>query len=149
MRLTHFTDYSLRVLIYLGLNQDRLVTIEEIAGAYDISRNHLMKIVHHQAQNGVIETVRGKGGGMRLGRLPADIGIGDIVRDTEQDMALVACFDQAHDGECKIESACFLRHALREAQDAFYRTLDNYTLADLLRPKARLSALFGMPDPAD
>ncbi|WP_336084040.1 RrF2 family transcriptional regulator [Thalassospira sp. CH_XMU1448-2] len=148
MRLTHFTDYTLRVLIYLGLHQDRLVTIDEIANAYEISRNHLMKIVHHQARTGVIETVRGKGGGMRLGRVPSEIGIGKIVRDTEQDMALVACFDPAHHGECRIESACFLRHALMEASNAFYRTLDSYSLADLLKPQAQLSSLFSQSSPS-
>ena len=145
MRLTYFTDYTLRVLIYLGLHQDRLVTINEIACAYEISRNHLMKIVHHQSQKGVIETVRGKGGGMRLGLLPSEICVGDIVRDTEQDIALVACFDPAHHGECRIESVCSLRHALMQASAAFHRTLDNYSQADLLRPRTQLSELFSLP----
>ncbi|WP_339858469.1 Rrf2 family transcriptional regulator [Thalassospira alkalitolerans] len=145
MRLTHFTDYTLRVLIYLGLNQSRLVTIDEIANAYDISRNHLMKIVHQQARVGVIKTIRGKGGGMQLGKIPDKICIGDIVRNTEQNMALVECFDPQNTSKCKIESACALRHALMQATIAFYRVLDNYSLNDLLHPKAQLSALLDIP----
>jgi Rrf2 family nitric oxide-sensitive transcriptional repressor len=144
MRLTTFTDYTLRVLMYLGLQQDRRSTIAEIARAYGISENHLMKVVHYGGTQGLLETVRGKGGGVRLRRDPADIRIGELVRDTEAETALVECF-QAGGSDCRIAPACALRGALTEAQEAFFRALDRYTLADLLRPRARLAPLLGSP----
>jgi|TARA_R110002072_G_scaffold11431_18_gene51697 Rrf2 family nitric oxide-sensitive transcriptional repressor len=147
MRLTGFSDYTLRVLIYLGLNPDRLITIDEIATAYDISRNHLMKIVHHQAKRGTIVTVRGKGGGMRLGLTPEQINVGRLVRETEQNMALVECFNPARSGCCKIESVCVLRGALNRATEAFYDVLEQYCLADLIAPQRQLCQLLGIDDP--
>ncbi len=141
MRITRYTDYSLRVLIYVALQQDRLCTIREIAEAYDISRNHLMKVVHELNLMGYLETVRGKHGGLRLG-LPAQrINIGALVRDTEQDLALVECFDD--DNRCVITPACRLKNVLSDALKAFFAVLDQYTLADLLpenkrRPLLRL-----------
>lgn len=143
MRLTGFSDYTLRVLIYLGLQQDGLSRIDEIAEAYDISRNHLMKVVHYLARREIIQTVRGKGGGMRLSRAPAEINIGQLVRETERNMAIVECFDPDKTGRCKIESACRLRGALGRAMEAFYRTLEEYTLADLIAPQAQLADLLG------
>ncbi|BAU47936.1 Rrf2 family transcriptional regulator [Sulfurifustis variabilis] len=144
MRLTTFTDYTLRVLMYLGLQEGRLSTIAEIARAYRVSENHLMKVVHYGATRGLLETVRGKGGGVRLGRTPEEIRIGELVRETEADTALVECFG-AGNSDCRIAPACALRGVLGEAQEAFFRSLDRYTLADLLRPRARLAPLLKAP----
>ena len=145
MHLTQFTDYSLRVLIYLGLRGDRgLCTIHDIAGQYGISENHLMKVVHGLSRLGYVDAVRGRNGGLRLARDPAAISIGAVVRATEDDMALVECFDSARN-ECRITEACTLRHALGEAHQAFFRVLDGYRLSDLLRPKARLARLLKIP----
>lgn len=134
MKLTLRTDYALRTLIYLGLHPDRLASIKEIATAYEISENHLVKVVHHLGQKGLIETIRGKGGGIRLRGEAKDIRIGDVVRMTEDDMALVQCFqspDSASSG-CLLTNACLLQGLLQEALDAFMAKLDAHTLADLL-----------------
>src|SRR5690606_31457189 len=133
MRLTLYTDYSLRVLMYAGLKQDGLATIPEIARSYGISRNHLMKIVHQLGLLGYRETVRGKRGGIRLAKPPSEINLGEVVRRMEDDMALVQCFGTALPG-CPIASACVLRSVLDEALDAFLAVLEGYTLADLLVP---------------
>lgn len=146
MRLTTFSDYALRVLIYLGSAGDRLATIDQIAGAYGISRNHLMKVVHHLAQRGYVETLRGKGGGMRLARAPAAIGVGEVVRATEDSLALVECFESGT-SDCRITRACALRHALAEALEAFLAVLDRYTLADLVAPARPLTRVLGLPAP--
>jgi Rrf2 family nitric oxide-sensitive transcriptional repressor len=143
MRLTSFTDYTLRVLIYLGTHQreGHLATIGDIAAAYGISENHLMKVVHHLAQEGHVETVRGKGGGMRLARSPEKINIGEVVRGAEEDLALVECFQQ--DGPpCPIASACTLSGLMERALGAFFEVLDRQTLADLLEPRAQLVRIF-------
>jgi len=143
MRLTIFTDYSLRVLIYLGAQRDteRLATIGDIASTYGISENHLMKVVHHLAKEGYIETTRGKGGGMRLARAPERINIGTVVRGTEEDFALVECF-QAGNRNCPIIPVCVLPPVLDRALQAFFRELDGQTLAGLLQPKAKLVKIF-------
>ena len=143
MRLTIFTDYTLRVLIYLGAHrrESRLATIGDIASAYGISENHLMKIVHHLARQGYVETVRGKGGGMRLARAPEGINIGDVVRGAEKDLALAACC-QRRKVDCPIAPVCALRGVLERAMNAFLDVLDRQTLADLLEPRARLIGIF-------
>ena len=140
MRLTTFSDYSLRVLMYLGVHGERLATIGEVAKAYGVSENHLVKVVHHLAQRGYIETIRGKGGGMRLARQPERINVGEVVRGTEENLALVECFDKAT-SNCRIESACLLKGALGRAVGAFFGVLDEYTLDDLLVTKPKLSKM--------
>jgi len=143
MRLTTFTDYTLRVLIYLGTQQGeaRRATIGDIATAYGISENHLMKIVHHLAQQGYVETTRGKGGGMRLARTPEEINIGDVVRGAEEDLAVVECF-QKDNQNCPIVHACTLRGILGSAMNAFFEVLDSHTLTDLLKPRRQFMGIF-------
>ena len=145
MHLTQYTDYSLRVLIYLGLQPaDRLSTIHDIADHYGVSENHLMKVVHGLSRLGYVDAVRGRGGGLRLAQKPQAISIGAVARATEDDRALVECFD-AERNTCRITEACALRHALGEATAAFLHVLDEYRLSDLLRPKARLVQLLNIP----
>ena len=107
MRLTLWTDYALRTLIYVGANGDRRSTIAEIAAGFDISKTHLMKVVSRLGQKGYIATVRGRGGGIKLGRPPAEIGVGAVLRDTEEDLAVIGCL--AETGFCRIEGCCVLR----------------------------------------
>jgi Rrf2 family nitric oxide-sensitive transcriptional repressor len=148
MRLTVYTDFSLRVLMYLAVRPERRPTISEIASTYGISKNHIMKVVHQLGVAGYIETVRGKNGGMRLARLPQDIVLGEVVRRTEPDMALVPCFDPVN-APCVIGPACKLRHALQQARDAFLAVLDDYTVADLTENSQVLDVLYERgPGPA-
>lgn len=141
MRLTTFTDYSMRVLIYLALHpEDELVTSADIAVAHGISKNHLMKVVHYLGQQGYVETVRGKSGGVRLGMQPEQINLGQLVRGTEFSTSLVECF-AADSSRCRIEPACALRGILQRALQAFYAVLDGYTLADVMRNRDQLAAL--------
>lgn len=145
MRLTRYTDYSLRVLMYLGVHQaEELATITEIAECYDISRNHVMKVVYELGQHGYIETLRGKGGGLRLAKPPEDINIGQLVRQTESDLHIVECFSS--EGRCRLSPACVLKGALGEALGAFLRVLDAYTLADLIAPQRDLRTLLAPPN---
>lgn len=131
MRLTTFTDYTIRVLIFLALDREKLTTVGQLASSYGVSRNHLTKVVHYLGQQGYIETLRGKGGGMRLAQNPDGINIGALVRQTERNSVLVECFNP--DGcECRIAPACRLAGVLAEAQEAFYQVLEKYTLADLM-----------------
>jgi Rrf2 family nitric oxide-sensitive transcriptional repressor len=136
MRLTNYSDYSLRVLTYLGLKGEELSTITEIADRYGISRNHIVKIVHQLGQLGYVETLRGKNGGIRLARTPDAINVGEVIRHTEASMDIVECFGDQN--ACVIGCACVLRTAINEALSAFMAVLDGYTLADLLAPRRRL-----------
>lgn len=131
MRLTTFSDYSLRVLMYLALQDDRLATIQEIATAYDISESHLMKVVHQLARSGVVETVRGKGGGLRLALEPAQIRLGQVVRQAEGEGPIVECLS-GEPSRCRIAPVCRLPGVLMRAFNALYAELDRYTLADLM-----------------
>jgi len=141
MRLTTFSDYTLRVLMYLAIHRDRLATIPEIAEAYGISENHLMKVVHQLARARVIESVRGKGGGLRLAREPEAIRIGAIVRASEGETPIVECLSDESPG-CRIAPVCKLQDVLVDAFEALYEKLDRYTLADLVaKPKPLLTAL--------
>lgn len=136
MRLSLYTDYSLRVLMYLGVRNDRLVTIGEIAECYAISRNHVMKVVYELGRVGLLQTVRGKHGGIRLGRRPDQINIGQLIRRTENDLTIAECFGTRN--TCPLVSACVLKGALGEALSAFLAVLDNYTLADLIVPEQEI-----------
>lgn len=133
MQLTRFTDYSLRVLIYLGAHPDAQATVAAIAAEYGISRHHLTRVVHQLGLKGYIETLRGKGGGFRLARSPGLIRIGDVVRDMETGFELAECF-RPGESNCRLLPACALKPVLAEAGRAFLASLDRYTLADLLPP---------------
>ena len=130
MHITRYTDYSLRVLIYLAINQEKISTISDIATSYDISKNHLMKIVQQLNQRGYVLATRGKNGGLKLNQPAADINIGSLVREIEDKNKLVECFGE--DNKCVITPSCQLKQVFAEAQDNFFKTLDAYTLQDLL-----------------
>ena len=140
MKLTRYTDYALRVLMHLAARPERLSSIGEIARTYGISQNHLMKVVHDLRQAGYVASVRGRSGGITLGRPASDINVGDVVRHTEEGFDLVDC------GSCIIAPACGLTGVFKEALTAFMNTLDRHTLADLVadRTDALLTA-FGVP----
>lgn len=140
MKLTAFTDYSLRVLIYLAAEPGRRATIAEICTAFDIKANHLTKVVHHLGKQGWVETVRGKGGGLTLARAPEDICIGQVVRDTEGAAQPAECF-AAEPSCCTIVKVCRLKDVLAEAVSAFYGVLDRYTLEDITKNRMVLSRI--------
>ena len=149
MRLTAYTDYALRTLMYLATNRDRLVTISEIADVHGISKNHLMKVVHQLGRSGVVESIRGKGGGVRLARDPRDIRIGQLVRASEGNSPLVECLSP-ESNTCRLVPACRLMSILIEAFDALYESLDAYTLADLVTNPKVLRRAFSTPSkPSD
>jgi len=139
VRLTLHTDFALRVLIQVGLNDGKLTTINEIAQTFGISKTHLMKVVNDLSQKSYLDTVRGRSGGVRLMRDPRDINIGQVVRDTENQLGVIGCLDRK--GYCPIERVCVLRGALRNATEAFLAVLDDHTLADLIKPQQVLSSL--------
>lgn len=136
MKLTRYTDYALRVLLYLGARPDRLCSISEMAGAYAISQNHLMKVVHDLGKAGFVASARGRLGGIRLARPPGEIIIGSVVRHTEDGFDLVDC------GSCIIAPACGATSVLREALAAFMAVLDSYTLDDLLARRVDILSFF-------
>lgn len=146
MHLTTFSDYSMRVMMYLGLQHGSLVTIADIAQAYNISENHLTKVVHHLAQRGYVETLRGKGGGLRLARDLATVNIGEMVRASEGETGLLPCLDKEE--SCCIQPSCKLMGMLREAQTAMFDVLDKYTLADLLQHEEPLARILMHSRPA-
>jgi Rrf2 family nitric oxide-sensitive transcriptional repressor len=137
MRLTRFTDYSLRVLMYLAARRGDHATIAEIAAAFAISESHLTKVVHFLGKRGLLSNTRGRGGGVELGRPPDRINIGALVRAAEADTALVECFDP-RTNQCVIAPVCGLRSVLGEALEALYATLDGYTLEDITHNKRPL-----------
>jgi len=141
MRLTLWTDYALRTLIYLGTKKG-LATITEIAENFDIANTHLTKVVNKLSRQDYVETYRGRAGGIKLARAPELIRVGAVVRDTEEELAVMGCLAGAQ--FCRIDGCCVLRGALRKATHAFLQTLDNYTLADLLTPHARLAQSLGI-----
>jgi Rrf2 family nitric oxide-sensitive transcriptional repressor len=133
MRLTTFSDYALRVLMLAAATGDRLITIEEAADTYNISRAHLMKVVNILTRTGYIKGVRGRSGGFTLGKPAEAINLGEVVRATEPDFALVECF--ASGNQCIVTRRCQLPEVLNEALTAFIATLDRYTLADIALAK--------------
>jgi Rrf2 family transcriptional regulator, nitric oxide-sensitive transcriptional repressor len=146
VRLTVYTDYTLRVMMYLAVAwpSGRVATIDEMAGAYDISRSHLTKIVHELGLNGFIVTTRGRAGGARLARPPDEVSIGDIVRMAEEDFSVVACHDNAVEHGCRIFPACNLKRGLARAVDAFMAELDAMTLQDAITVPTVAASLLGM-----
>ncbi len=146
MKLTRFTDYSLRVLMHLGIQENGRVTIRAISESYNISRNHLMKVVSLLTRMGYLDARRGPGGGIALARPAIDICLADVIIDMEDDLNMVECF--CSDGECVIEPVCELRNVLDKALTAYLDTLRDYTLADLLTPKKKLSRLLGIGNQA-
>lgn len=146
MRLTVYTDFSLRVLMYLAAHPERRPTIAEIATSYDVSRNHLMKVVFELGRAGYVRTVRGRNGGLQLACEPETIGLGEVVRRTEPDLALVPCFEPVC-AACAILPACRLRSALHRASAAFMAVLDDYSLADLAANRDELRALLANDTP--
>jgi Rrf2 family nitric oxide-sensitive transcriptional repressor len=136
MELSRFTDYSLRTLIYAGLHAGKTVTVAEVATAYSISENHLVKIIHQLGKLGFLETKRGRSGGFQLSRPAPEINLGQVVRSTET-LALVECLGE-DGGGCPIVQACVLKKVIIEARDAFLETFDRYTLQDILRTRVGL-----------
>jgi Rrf2 family nitric oxide-sensitive transcriptional repressor len=146
MRLTLHTDYALRVLIHVAVADGKPLTINDIAQSFDISKQHLMKVVHYLGQKGYLDTLRGHGGGIRLRRPPRDIKIGQVLRDTEKSLNVIGCLDRR--GYCPIQRVCVLRGALHDATQAFLAVLDGYTLADLIKPQRALSSVLLRNQPA-
>lgn len=138
MRLTRYTDYAVRVLLYLAARPDRLCSISEIARAYGISQNHLMKIVNDLVNTGYLQSVRGRAGGVRLGRPMSDINMGALIRHTEDDFDLAEC------GDCVIAPVCGFTGVLGEAVRAFLAVLDRYSLADVVARKGEFSFLLNL-----
>lgn len=147
MRLTRQTNYAIRILMYCAANQGRLSRIPEIASAYSVSELFLFKILQPLVENGLVETVRGRNGGVRLGR-PADrITLFDVVRVTEESFSMAECFDNDA-ADCPLVDSCALNEALRKALGAFFDVLESYTIAELVAAKPHMRALLGIDMPA-
>jgi len=140
MRLTFYSDYSLRLLMYAALKPGALITIQEVAEAYGISKNHLTKVAFDLGRAGFLETLRGRGGGLRLAKKPKEIGLGDVLRVTESRSVLVECFNPKTNS-CVISAPCRLKGVLARALKAWFAVLDEYTLADLTEKNSALSRL--------
>lgn len=143
MHLTSHTDYALRMLVYLAMRPERVSTVNDVAETYRLSRNHLLKVALTLRRLGLVETIRGRAGGIRLAVPPSDINIGTLVRSTEEDLALVECM-QARGGACAISPGCMLKGMFAEALAAWLAVLDRYTLADAVRNRSVLSSLLGI-----
>lgn len=144
MKLTAFTDYSLRVLLYLGAARGQRATIAQVAQAYGVSENHLMKVVHFLGKQGWLKNIRGKGGGLELALPPSRIPVGTVVRQTEGEAVVAECFGD-HGGDCCLAPECLLRGVLGEAVGAFYAVLDRYTLADVVKNDEQLARVLFIP----
>ncbi len=142
MRLTRYTDYALRIMLYLGARADTVCSIAEIAKAYGISQNHLMKVANDLVNTGYLKSVRGRNGGITLSKPPTEINIGQVVRHTEDGFELADC------ANCVIAPACGLTGALAKAVVAFLRELDGYSLADLLIERQKIGALLAARNPS-
>lgn len=140
MTLTRFSDYALRILMFAAVRQGRPFSVNEVADRYDLSKNHVAKVVNRLVQTGHLEARRGRGGGVWLGRDPGTIGLGSVVRLTESEAPLVECF-AASSNRCRLTPSCRLKGALGEALKAFYSSLDQRTLADLVENRAELTSL--------
>ncbi len=141
MQLTLYTDYTLRVLIYLAMHRGRTVTITEVAQYYGISRNHLVKVVHNLSTLGYIQTARGKGGGIRLDADPARVSIGEVVRKVEPHFDIVECFNSKAP-KCTVEPLCALKNALWDAKNQFLAALDGITLSKAVRQDGPIPLVF-------
>jgi Rrf2 family nitric oxide-sensitive transcriptional repressor len=142
MHLTAYTDYSLRVLIYLASKKNgELSNIKEIAEKYDISKNHLMKIIYNMGKLGYIETIRGRNGGIRLAKKPSELNIGEIIRHTEENFYIVECFAK-HNNKCIMTPVCTLKHMFHEALEQFLHVLDQYTLDDIVNHNPMMKDFF-------
>ena len=139
MRLTTFTDYSLRVLLYVATAPEGRANIAEIAQKYGVSEHHIVKVVHLLGKEGLLVNTRGRGGGLRLARAPREINVGHVVRITEEPSVLAECFAPA--GTCVITGACRLATVLDEAHKAFYEVLDGFSLADLTARSPRMTQI--------
>jgi len=140
MHLTQFSDYSMRVVLYLGCHPRNFVSVDEISRAYGISRHHLVKVVQTLTDLGVVEAQRGRGGGMRLAKRPSEINVGWLIRRTEPHFDLVECFDPEAN-TCPIAPACGLKRALHRAGQAFLDVLDEYSLDQFLKQRSDLAPL--------
>lgn len=144
MQLTQFTDYSLRVLIYLGVKEGRDSVIGDIVASHGISKNHLTKVVHNLVRLGYVHSTRGKGGGIRLAKAPGDISVAAVVKATEPNFTIVECFEKGV-SHCPLVSTCLLKRALYEANEAFLASLARYSLADLISNRSELAFFLKIP----